>query len=413
MKKQILLSLLIIISSSITFAQVTLEEHQNQDRKITERYTPKNNNKSSVGGWFNYGKEIETLSSDYNSYGRVIHPDSTMIDAWIDNATGDTNYYNITRHSHGQILDPTSFNFFNTGDAEFFGVGEGFILDTIEFPYQYLRPQTQNPDKLIVQVYSTPNGITSGGFGGGGTFYNLEYDYQNNRGLNAYQTIEYDLTVADECHPDSLQYQRFVIDPPLEMPNGGLVAATYTFVPGNTYTSGDTLATSEISSVVNPRNSFLVLYSVDMDPMTILDPYENYNMSVTNDIQYNNSSGGWNGQYYPGNGWTWSGVAGMMHQNIWFHLSPIAPTSTNNISSSNIELYPNPTNDKVNIVFDNSNDINSIRITDITGRAVYTEIIANNTNAITVNTSHYTPGIYFCEINRATTVETIKFTKIK
>jgi hypothetical protein len=89
------------------------------------------------------------------------------------------------------------------------------------------------------------------------------------------------------------------------------------------------------------------------------------------------------------------------------------PTNTSNISGTNIKLYPNPANNKINIVFDNSNDINSIRITDITGRTVYTEIIANNINAITVNTSHYTPGIYFCEINGVTTVETIKFTKIK
>jgi hypothetical protein len=420
MKKTLLLSLLIIISSNSSFGQIAAQEHQNNDQKVTENYYPKNNIKSD-GGWFNYGKEVETLSSDYSSYGSVIHVDSAMIDAYIDDATGDTTYYNISRHSRGQIVDPTSLNFFNTGDAEFFESGDGFTLDTIQFPYQYLRPQTQNPDKLIVQVYSTPSGITSGSFTGGGTFYNLEYDYLNNKGKNAFKTIEYDLTDADETHPDSVRYQQFVIDPPLNLPNGGLVSATYTFVPGNTYNSGDTLATAELSNVVNPRNSFVVLYSTDKDPSTMADPapnggnYENYNMTVTSDIQYNNSSLGWNGQYYPGMAWTSGGADIMIHDNIWFHLTPIAPPPSNtiNISSSKATLYPNPAKDKINIVFKNSNDIKRIRIMDVAGRVIENQKITNSTTSIEINTNGYKPGIYFCEINGTTNIETVKFTKIK
>jgi len=232
--------------------------------------------------------------------------------------------------------------------------------------------------------------------------------------MNAVQTIEYDLTANDATLPDSTGYQSFALNPPIEMPNGGLVAATYTFIPGNTFNEGDTLADSDLPWVVNPRNSFFAYYVRDSEPLQ--DPgYENYNLAITSDIQYNVSTNGWNGSYIPGNAWTVQGSPIINHQNIWFHLTPMVtqPTNTSNISGTNIKLYPNPANNKINIVFDNSNDINSIRITDITGRTVYTEIIANNTNAITVNTSHYTPGIYFCEINGVTTVETIKFTKIK
>jgi len=413
MQKQLLLSLSLIICAGSSFAQIAINENQKYDRKVTENYIP-NNNSKSVGGWFNYGKEIEDLSIDFNSYGSVIHPDSTMLDAYIDD-NNDTIYYNITRHSRGQILDPTSFNFFNTGEAESFITGEGFILDTIYFPYQYLRPQTQNPDKLIVQIYSTPNGITSGGFVGyPDAFYNLEYDYLNNKGLNAHQTIEYDLTDNDETHPDSVRYQEFIVNPPLSLPNGGLVAVTYTFVPGNPYNTGDTLATAEISTVVNPRNSFIVLYSQDKDPSTISDPHENYNMTVTSDVQYNNSSQGWNGQYYPGNAWTSGGDDIMLHDNIWFHLTSTGttPSGTNNtISSTNIKLYPNPVNDKINIVFNNTNDVQNITITDVTGRTIYSEKIASN--SIEVNTENYPAGIYFCKIIGETTNETIKFTKIK
>ena len=99
------------------------------------------------------------------------------------------------------------------------------------------------------------------------------------------------------------------------------------------------------------------------------------------------------------------------HQNIWFHLTSI-PTNTNNISSTNFNLYPNPAKDKVNIVL-NNNDVKDITITDVTGRTIYTEKVASNTNSVIVNTSNYPSGIYFCEIKGTTTVETIKFTKTK
>ena len=121
MKKQLLLSLLIIISSSVLFSQNLIENNRIHDQEISENYTPISNNSKDGGGWFNYGREIETLSTDWASFGMIQHIDSTMITGYIDG--GDTTYYDVWHHSEGQILDPTSFTFFNTGEAEFFGDG--------------------------------------------------------------------------------------------------------------------------------------------------------------------------------------------------------------------------------------------------------------------------------------------------
>ena len=88
MKKQLLLSLLVVVFTSNSFAQSTMEISQKIDRKITDNYTPNNNSKAG-GGWFNYGREIETLSLDWSSSGGILHPDSSMVDGYIDeNATG-------------------------------------------------------------------------------------------------------------------------------------------------------------------------------------------------------------------------------------------------------------------------------------------------------------------------------------
>jgi hypothetical protein len=417
MKKQLLLSLLVILCIGSSFAQIQMEEHHNHDRKMSEKYSPSNNNKSD-GGWFNYGKEIETLSTDFSSSAAVIHPDSSMVDGYINtDATsptfGDTVYYNVWHHSEGQMLDPTSFNFFNTGDADPFTLGEGFILDTIEFIYGYSRPQTTNPDKLIIQVYTTASngGIVQSGFVGGADFYHAEYDTVQDRGKNAVQTIEYDLTDNDATPDTAWGVQSFALNPPIEMPSGGLVAVTYTFIPGNTFNPGDTLYSSDMPWVQNPRNSFLVSYFRDSEP--VLDPgFENYNLSIPSDIQYNTNTNGWNGSYIPGNAWSNADGDVDYHQNIWFHLTSI-PSSATNFNATSIKLYPNPAKDKMNIAFSNTNNVNSIRITDLTGRIVYTQTIANNTNPIEVTTNNYSPGIYFCEINGATTTERIKFSIIK
>ena len=411
MKKQLLLSLSLIISAGSLLAQISINDNQKYDRKATENYTPNNNNNNSKagGGWFNYGREMtDGGSSDATGYIGILHTDSSVVDGYIDDV-GDTIYYNPYQHSRGQILDPTSFNFFNTGEADFFNSGEGFILDTIQFPYQYIRTQTQNPDKLIVQIYSTDNGgISSGSFTSGDTFYNVEYDASTFKGKNAYQTIEYDLTVLDSTGPGNSKFQTFTIDPPLEMPIGGLVAATYTFVPGNTFNPGDTLASHDMPWVVNPKNSFVGYYV--SDAAAVQDPNrENYALQISSETQYNVSGNSWNGQYIPGMAYT-----STQHQNIWFHLisTGTIPSGTNNtISSSTINLYPNPANDKVNIVFNNINDVQNIAITDVTGRTIYSGEVASN--SIEVNTENYPAGIYFCKIIGSTTNETIKFTKIK
>ena len=345
-------------------------------------------------------------SVDATGYIGILHTDSSMVDGYIDGI--DTNYYNVYQHSRGQILDPTSFNFLS-GEADFFNAAEGFILDTIYFPYQYIRTQSQNPDKLIVQIYSTENNaISAGSLQSGGTFYNVEYDETIFKGKNAYQTIEYDLTVLDSTGPGNSKYQTFALDPPLTMPNGGLVAATYTFVPGNTFNPGDSLSSHDMPWVVNPRNSFVGYYVTD--DAAVQDPgHENYALHVSSETQYNVSGNSWNGSYIPGMAFT-----ATQHQNIWFHLisTGTIPSGTNNtISSSNINLYPNPANDKVNIVFNNINDVQNIAITDVTGRTIYSGKV--DSNSIEVNTENDPAGIYFCKIIGEKTNETIKFTKIK
>tara|TARA_B100000902_G_C27283093_1_gene902927 strand:- start:472 stop:1716 length:1245 start_codon:yes stop_codon:yes gene_type:complete len=413
MKKQLLLSLLVIISTSSLFAQIKMEAKKMHEKAITKNVANNKSSASSAGGWFNFADEIEAgeLSNDANFYTSTMHVDSTVVACYIDD-NGDTIYYNVSNFSVGQLLDPTSTAFENTGYCEPFQAQEGFILDSIMFGYSYARPIDAN-DKVIIQVYSTGNaGISSGSLVSGGTFYNIEYDQPNKKGKNAVWEQEWNLTDADTVEDGYVKFKAFAIDPPITMLTGGLLAATYTFHPEDGSWNaelGDTVYRANQPWIQNSINRFSGRVMQDLGPFN--DGTTNYNLEVGPEIQYNVSSSGWDGQYYPGNSYTVNNSPIMQHQDISFHLNPIPPTSTNNINSTNIKLYPNPANNKISIAFDNLTDATNIRITDVTGRTVYTETITNNT--IAVNTSHYTPGIYFCEIKGTKTNETIKFTKIK
>ncbi len=71
-----------------------------------------------------------------------------------------------------------------------------------------------------------------------------------------------------------------------------------------------------------------------------------------------------------------------------------APTSINDFNwDHELNLYPNPFNNQLNISSDS--DIDRIRIVDVRGLVVYNEKL--NGNSIIVNTNHLVPALYFVE----------------
>ncbi len=66
----------------------------------------------------------------------------------------------------------------------------------------------------------------------------------------------------------------------------------------------------------------------------------------------------------------------------------------NNLQNNNINVYPNPSKDLINIKI--SDKIENIKIYNFIGQIVFDEII--NDNSVQINTSNYKPGIYFITI---------------
>jgi len=78
-----------------------------------------------------------------------------------------------------------------------------------------------------------------------------------------------------------------------------------------------------------------------------------------------------------------------------------------------ISVYPNPATDVVTISFESSiqSTTNEIVIRDIQGKVVYQLSGLTNSNNTVINTSHFSNGVYFIELNCGTIKETKLFVK--
>lgn len=86
------------------------------------------------------------------------------------------------------------------------------------------------------------------------------------------------------------------------------------------------------------------------------------------------------------------------HMNHYLNCSPLhSPVNINEIiiHESLVSIYPNPTNNIVNI---NANEINSITIYNTLGEIIFSENKIN-TNELQINTSQWSKGIYSIQVN--------------
>ena len=91
----------------------------------------------------------------------------------------------------------------------------------------------------------------------------------------------------------------------------------------------------------------------------------------------------------------------------------LTPAGIHSGSASNetIGLAPNPVNNWLNVSFNDLKDINAMKIVDITGRTIYSSALQGNEKSVRINTSSYSPGVYFLSANLGNGAITKKFIK--
>jgi len=74
-------------------------------------------------------------------------------------------------------------------------------------------------------------------------------------------------------------------------------------------------------------------------------------------------------------------------------LTPLSVANVN-LQPYKMALYPNPAEDNINVVF-NGEGYNSITVYDCVGRTVYQQQLSGSEQAVVINTSEFTDGVYF------------------
>ena len=93
-----------------------------------------------------------------------------------------------------------------------------------------------------------------------------------------------------------------------------------------------------------------------------------------------------------------------------FSITTTGAMSTNDVLSSKFSVYPNPTNNFLNISGSDALQMNAVKITDINGREV-SNTTFSNTDSAQINVSNLASGMYIISIASDQGVATKKFMK--
>lgn len=320
----------------------------------------------------------------------TLFPDTFVRQAYGDSASG----YHLGRvnlHHTGQVFDPTSF-YYARGISQF----DPYSIDSISIAYRYLHVIPGSVDTLKFQIYEGAAIKT------GDILINnipepsawINYDRMNDKGAGASQ--EWTILLDEN---DSAWEEYKVIT--LAVPNtayidrGSLFAVTYRFIPGFTYTSGDTIDHNWNDPVPTKKlNQFQPLIGIDNFKS---EEYSyNHALSLLSYTKYaSDTSQPWTNSFIPGDVWptfTEYTYIGFRVTVFFIGLAPIAENS--------IQVYPNPSLDGENITIAFTTLVSaniSIELYDLLGNNVQTAMdgFADAGQQLAqVNTSTLAPGIY-------------------
>ena len=385
MKKLLLLLFIGIVGiGNAQFLQDAAHEHVPAQKISLE--------KSSFSGWYNYGSEIYSLGGAVSYYRAPLFPDSTVL---VEYSSG---MGTVWHHSAGQVLDPVS-EFHGFGNNIELNQDNYYTLDSVGFWYRYFRHQQGAPDTLIIQVYDNSKiYFSEDPWGNGKSYANVDYDYTVRKGADATTEIVYILDNDDEATVDAA-FLQFPIG--LSVAAGEKVAATITYIPGNSFNVNDTIDQYMVIPPTNLINAFYYFYYVDEDFVSDFGFYNNHILASTS-IRYNSSTNGWNGSYIPGTSWN----GGIYHANMYFHItSDNVGIEDESNDLRDAVLYPNPANERTMIKL-NLQEQTDIRIElfDISGKTLIdlgTKRFYVGKSQISLNTENLAAGLYYCKITSA------------
>ncbi len=401
------------------------EQQSYQQSKSYFKHNALNKTNATDAGWYNYLDALDASGlGTVTTYYYHLFNDSTVQTLRKNSTSGAVTGDYVYAHHLGMIVDPR-------GDCFDAAPYQGnrftkYTMDSIAIPYGYRRhnPNANIVDTLVIEIYAPSSvklySLTSSGVVLG----TLDYDYATNMGKAPYKVVKVPLTIADTAVGSKMKFA--VLSPALAIPARGQAIATYKYVSGQTYNTGDTLnadfdATAyPVTKKVNEFRTFIASETAHYDQSSTVDPTYNrvYNNGLIafSDLRYNNA-GGWNGVFVGGNAYTSSALIPDMNFKITTLNVGINAAAKEFLSD--VQVYPNPSNGvgAVNVEYKLTRSANvSIEIVNVLGKKISNVSIGKKeagAQTQAINVAELANGIYFANVFVDGVSQTVKFTVTK
>ncbi len=367
--------------------------------------------------WFDYGDAMNNYlgtfqsdSSEILSY--PLFPDSTL-------KYNFSNGLFNTFHSIGNLLQATDtlFNYgWYNGEMKLLPTST-YKLDSISTELFYFRNLTNVTDSLIINVGVNPTAQQSGlrvfnpnvfffdNFGDSVVrFRDFPYNSAKNEMGTIQNTKRFAIALDSNFLADTTSYGSNIIQlSTASLPQinaGGNVYLSMSFKPGFTWNlNSDTLNTKNYIRYLHykeQKSSHDNTIRYYRDDSTGVDFNRNY--FVNTNIRYNNATT-FNNRMYPRNIYskTFNQDQFYFQYKISSNNAGLVEVGLRNLSIlSNVNVYPNPAIDILNVTLENTNPT-TIKVYNMNGQLVFNKNVVNENN-VSVDFSEFSSGIYSMQI---------------
>lgn len=326
MRKALLLSFLLLL---ILPSWAQSPEFQSSKRSAaameTAPYVDRNVSSRAIESyWYNYPRELDAQGIATTYFRLHLFPDSSV---QVEFSSG---YGHVWKHSMGQVFDGRTELWSFSGSTPFIDTlgASNYTVDSIAFPYRYIRHQNAAPDTVFVQVWedSKITRVPSPGWSSGASYARVDWDSVAILGRDA----DHIFTILLDGNDTAEASQRFIEIPlGITVPVDHIIATAMTYKPGNPYSFGDTIDYYATDTPVNQINAFIPYEFAD-DDLELDAGHYNHQLVVPSDVRYNESATGWNGNYLPGTAW----LSSWAHMDMWWKVTFDRPSSTGDLRKS-------------------------------------------------------------------------------
>jgi hypothetical protein len=388
------------------------------DIRVPEAYNKLHFNRANETFTLNFPLLLDdfTGAGNWSPSLALVFPDSFVTIRWID--TDDTTQFDpqpVGWHSLGSSFDPYSEVMQDAG-LDYKESWQPYTLDTVSFFYFYYRyTESQIVDTLLVQAYQS-DALHKFTYSADQkpAFAIAELQRSPLKGKNAIYEEKIPLTAADTHTLETGAWG--IMDVPLtnfQVPTGGPVGFTVTFLPGKTPSANDTIPVAKATEfpVESPQNAFRMGLYADPDPSYQVKEYNN-GMLLNKQHRYANAVGfdNFKDQYFPGELWT-----NTLYPVIFFTITFDVDYGINEIgnSFSFTDIYPNPVNAMANMEFTLKNEeFVSIELYNSLGQKVNTlanEKYQPGNHKLSFETYGMQSGLYFAKVVVGESAKTTRF----